>query len=52
MAVAEAYDVMISDTDYKKAGSSEDAIEELKKYAGKQFDPHMVNAFIKTIDKT
>ncbi len=51
LSIAEAYDVMMSDTDYRRAGSSEDAVEELKKYAGTQFDPHMVDTFIRVIDK-
>ncbi|HDH53610.1 MAG TPA: HD domain-containing protein, partial [Nitrospirae bacterium] len=50
LAIAEAYDVMMSNTIYKKAGSREDAIAELKSGAGNQFDPHMVNAFVKVIN--
>ena len=43
-------DVMMSNTIYKKAGSSEDAIAEIKVGAGNQFDPDMVNAFVKVIN--
>ncbi|HDK16953.1 MAG TPA: hypothetical protein ENG75_03305, partial [Nitrospirae bacterium] len=49
LAIAEAYDVMMSNTTYRNAGSAEDALAEIKGGAGSQFDPHMVNAFIKVI---
>lgn len=49
IAVVDAYDVMTHDTPYKKAVSREEAIEELKKNSGTQFDPEIANAFIKMI---
>ena len=51
IAIAEAYDVMMSNTLYKKANSVEHAIEELKECAGTQFDPGMVKAFVRSIRK-
>ncbi len=51
LAIAEAYDSMVSNTGYRKAGSVGAAIAELKECAGTQFDPHMVNTFIKIITK-
>jgi HD-GYP domain-containing protein (c-di-GMP phosphodiesterase class II) len=51
LAVAEAYDVMMSNTDYKKAVSPENAIAELKECAGTQFDPHIVDTFVNIVDK-
>jgi diguanylate cyclase (GGDEF)-like protein/putative nucleotidyltransferase with HDIG domain len=51
LAIAEAYDVMRSDTVYKKANSAEETISELKECAGTQFDPRLVTAFIKVIEK-
>lgn len=51
LAVAEAYDVMRSNTVYKKANSEEETIAELKECAGTQFDPRIVSAFIKVIEK-
>jgi diguanylate cyclase (GGDEF)-like protein/putative nucleotidyltransferase with HDIG domain len=51
LAVAEAYERMISDKPYRKALSSDDAIVELKECAGTHFDPHIVNAFVKVIGK-
>jgi HD-GYP domain-containing protein (c-di-GMP phosphodiesterase class II) len=49
LGIVEAYDVMIHDQPYKKKISKEEAIEELKKYSGIQFDPNLVNLFIKEI---
>jgi diguanylate cyclase (GGDEF)-like protein/putative nucleotidyltransferase with HDIG domain len=51
LAVVEAYDSMMSDTIYRKAGSLKEVIAELRECAGTQFDPHMVETFIKVIDK-
>ena len=44
--VADAFDAMTVDRPYRKAFTTERAIEELKQYAGKQFDPDVVNKFI------
>jgi len=49
LAVADAYDAMTSDRPYRKAYSTEKAIEELRKCAGTQFDPKIVDCFIKAI---
>jgi putative nucleotidyltransferase with HDIG domain len=51
LAVVEAYDVMISDTAYKKAASLEEVLAELNQCSGTQFDPEMVKAFIKIVEK-
>ncbi len=47
LSVADAYDAMTSDRPYRKAKSPDTAIEELKKGAGSQFDPYVVDVFIK-----
>ncbi len=52
LAVVEAYDAMMNNTAYRKAYSAEDALTELREGAGTQFDPLMVEAFIKLIDKS
>lgn len=44
--VADSYDVMTNERIYKKAMSKEEAIEELKRCAGTQFDPKIVQCFI------
>jgi diguanylate cyclase (GGDEF)-like protein len=49
MFIADAYDVMTNKRTYKKAMSKEDAIKELKRCAGTQFDPALVEKFIKNI---
>ncbi len=46
VAVIDAYDAMTSNRPYRKALPREVAIDELKKGAGKQFDPNIVNIFI------
>ena len=47
IAIADAYDGMTSDRAYRKGLSHEKAIEEIKKAAGTQFSPKVVEAFLK-----
>lgn len=51
LAVADAFDAMTSDRPYRKAMAREEAINELVKYSGTQFDPHVVKAFIRFLAK-
>ncbi len=51
LAVADAYDAMTSSRPYREAMQPLEAIEELKKCNGTQFDPEVVNAFLKVIEK-
>lgn len=51
VSVIDAWDAMTSDRPYRKALPKEVAIEELKKGAGKQFDPQVVKAFIELIEE-
>ncbi len=51
LAVADCYDAMTSDRPYRNALSQKDAVEELKKNAGTQFDSIIVEAFIKVLKK-
>jgi response regulator RpfG family c-di-GMP phosphodiesterase len=44
-AVADAFDAMTSDRVYRAGKPYEAAAEELKKWAGRQFDPQVVEAF-------
>jgi HD-GYP domain-containing protein (c-di-GMP phosphodiesterase class II) len=49
IAVADAYDAMTSDRPYRKSMSREDAFRELRKNSGKQFNPEVVEVFIKSL---
>jgi len=51
IAVADAYDGIVSDRAYRKAVSHEAAKEELKKEIGTQFDGGIVDAFLAVIDE-
>ncbi|MGB9804503.1 HD-GYP domain-containing protein [Desulfofundulus sp.] len=46
LAVADAFDAMTSDRSYRKALPVPVAISELKRHAGGQFDPRVVEAFM------
>jgi hypothetical protein len=45
VAIADAYDAMIQDRPYKRKISHEAAVEELRRHAGTQFDPELVEIF-------
>lgn len=51
VSIADAFDVMTSDRSYSKAMSTEKAIKELIRNKGTQFDPFLVDIFIKIIKK-
>ncbi|MCQ2527959.1 MAG: diguanylate cyclase [Saccharofermentans sp.] len=46
IAVVDSYDAMVNDRAYRPAMPVEDAIKELKRCAGTQFDPSIVNEFV------
>lgn len=48
LAVADSFDAMTTNRPYKKGMSIEDAIEELLKCKGSQFDPDIVDKFVYT----
>ncbi len=45
-AIADTYDAMTSDRPYRKARSHEDALAEIRRLAGAQFDPRVVEMFL------
>ena len=49
IAVCDAYDAMTSDARTAPRMSPEAALEELRRGAGRQFDPRVVEAFVMTI---
>ncbi len=51
IAVADAFDSMTSTRAYRKATKIPDAIAELRKAAGTQFDPKLVDAFIAALER-
>jgi putative two-component system response regulator len=51
IAIADAFDAMTSDRPYRSAMSVEEAIHEIRRGARTQFDPAIINAFIKTVGR-
>jgi len=51
LSVADAYSAMISKRPYRDALSKEEAIKELMKNAGTQFDRELVNVFVDVLNK-
>ena len=49
--VADSFDAMTADRPYRPAPGKEYAISEFKKYKGTQFDPDVVEAFLKVLKK-
>jgi len=52
LLVADAYDTMVTGRPYSDAISPENAIAELQRESGKQFDPDVVTAFVRLMART
>lgn len=52
LGVIDAFDAMTNDRPYHKGISKEDAIREIEKCSGKQFDPRISAKFIEIVSKT
>jgi energy-coupling factor transport system substrate-specific component len=50
LAVADAYDALTCHRPHRPSLTTEQAAQELKKGAGKQWDPVVVDAFLKKLD--
>ncbi|MFM9366848.1 HD-GYP domain-containing protein [Streptomyces sp. Da 82-17] len=51
VAVADAFDAMTSTRSYRRGRPVADALTELKRCAGRQFDPQMVRALVRALDR-
>lgn len=49
LSIVDAYDAMTSDRPYRNKMSHDDAVAELKKNAGTQFDPELVAVFLELV---
>jgi HD-GYP domain-containing protein (c-di-GMP phosphodiesterase class II) len=49
LSVVDAYDAMTNGRSYKKAVGHQEALEELKRGAGSQFDPEIVEMFLNVV---
>jgi len=51
IAVADAFNAMTTDRPYRQAKTREEAIEELRCYSGTQFDPQVVEVFVRLLEE-
>jgi len=51
MAVADAFSAMVLDRPYREGRSFEEALDELRRCSGTQFDPQMVDAFVRAMER-
>lgn len=49
ISLADSYDAMVSDRTYRKALSPEEALAEIKRCSGTQFDPELVDMFVDAV---
>ncbi len=51
LSVADAYSAMVSERPYRKGLAKKDAVSELQKWAGIQFDANIVDVFVKILEE-
>ncbi len=51
LAIVDAFDAITNDRPYSRAKSSAEALEEIKRCAGSQFDPYLVEVFLSICKK-
>ncbi|MFP4257850.1 MAG: HD domain-containing phosphohydrolase [Desulfovermiculus sp.] len=51
LAIVDSFDAMTNDRPYRKAVSVEESLKELKRWAGIQFDPELVDIFVNMISR-
>ena len=51
ISAVDSHDVMVHDRPYHHAMPEEDAIKELRRCAGTQFDPHVIEVFTKLLEE-
>jgi hypothetical protein len=52
VSICDAYNAMTTDRPYRTAISSADALAELRRVSGRQFDPEIVSVFVRLFDGT
>lgn len=52
VSIIDAWDAMTSDRAYRKAMPTSVAVSELRRQAGAQFDPRLVDVFLRSIDRS
>lgn len=52
LAVIEAYGTMTTDRPYRKARSHSEAVEEIRAFAGRQFDPDVTRVFLELLQSS
>lgn len=52
LTIADSYDAMVSDRVYRKGRTHDEAVAELRRCAGRQFDPEWVERFVATFQTT
>ena len=51
ISIVDSYDAMVNNRSYRKALTPEQAQEEIRKNAGRQFDPYLADQFLKMLEE-